>query len=210
MAIIHKLETRDPRDSETFKLLGQNALSDESILEEAFELIDHENKNIRIGAMGIIREVADQKPELVAERLDKIIETLQQKERPTRWIATDILACCAHLQPKKAEQALPRIIKHVNIQEGTVLMVQTVRFLGAYGRIDKTKAVSVFPHLEKALEEYPVNAIGFVLESFAEIAPLMDANRTSKLKTIAQSYLDNSTATIQKKARKLHNVLLNK
>lgn len=210
MAIIQILEMRDSRDSTTFKSLGQKALRDESILAEAFDLIDHEEKNIRIGAMGIIREVAGQKPELVAERLDKIIDTLQQKEKPTRWIATDILACCAHLQPKKAEQAFPRIVKHVNIQEGTVLMVQTVRFLGAYGKIDPTRAEKVFPHLEKALEESPTNAIGFVLESFAEIAPLVDTNRTSKLKTIAQSYLDHATATIQKKARKLHNVLSDK
>ncbi|MFC2029923.1 hypothetical protein ACFLWA_04250, partial [Chloroflexota bacterium] len=70
---------------------------DSAVLEEAVELLDHEDKNVRAGAAKIVEQVALADPSLVAGSLPRLLPALDLPEPQTRWMAIHTLGLCASL-----------------------------------------------------------------------------------------------------------------
>jgi hypothetical protein len=85
------------------KVLAKKALDGQiSILLECVDLASYKpsapnQKHIRSGAAKVIEIVAENRPELVAPYLEKLLPALSVKEPQTRWMIIRTMGFCAHL-----------------------------------------------------------------------------------------------------------------
>ncbi len=91
------------------------------ILNKAIKLIHNELKNVRSGTAKIIEKVAEEKPELVAKHLNKLIEALNFEEPQTKWMMIHVFGLCAKLQPQFAQDIFATATNYLSPGYGTVL-----------------------------------------------------------------------------------------
>lgn len=185
------------------KSLAKEALlGDAAILEEAAELLAHEDRNVRAGAAKIVEQVAVADPSLVLGHLPQLLPALDLPEPQTRWMAIHTLGVCASIDTETAVRALPKAEATIQSDSGACLWGATVVYLGYLGATSEANARAVFPTLERALRQIPGQAKN-VLESFLRILDQADSEIQTAIMEHAASYADHDKPGVRRLARRI-------
>jgi len=109
-------------------------------------------KHIRSGAATVVKIVAENRPDLVAPYLEKLLPALSVKEPQTRWAIIRTMGFCAHLNKTIAEKAVAYAEKYIDEKEGLCIASSADLFLSDLGVISEKDAHRVFPILELSME----------------------------------------------------------
>lgn len=103
-------------------------------------------------AAKVVEIVAEEKPELVAPRLEKLLPALSAPEPQTRWMVVRTMGFCAGLNQPVAKKAVPYAEGYLDAKEGLVIASSADLFLGDFGALSKGNARLVFPILKRSIE----------------------------------------------------------
>lgn len=191
------------------KELGAKVLSgDLSILEQAikyvvFDLKDDKSKGIRAGAAKIIEVVAEKKPELIANELDKLKPALNAPEPQTRWMLMYVFGFCAKLNPKDSISVMDYAKRYLTENAGVCLSGAVYQYLGRIGETSEKTAMSVLPILDDSLKTASENEIDWILEGFISIINVLNPALLTIVKRNAEIYLDSRKKSTQDRAKKI-------
>jgi hypothetical protein len=191
------------------KELGAKVLNgDMTILEQAikyvvFDLNDDKSKGIRAGAAKIIEIVAEKKPELIANDLDKLKPALNAPEPQTRWMLMYVFGFCAKLNPKDSISVVDYAKKYLTENAGVCLSGAVHQYLGRIGATSEKTAMTVLPILDDSLKTASENEIDWILEGFISIVNVLKPDSLMIVKRNAEIYLDSRKKSTQDRAKKI-------
>lgn len=208
MTILPQLkENKGTISSALGKSLARQVLAGQTpILEEAVELLAHDDKNVRAGAAKIVEQVAMVDPGLVVDFCPQLLPALEVPEPQTRWMIIHALGYCASLDTPTALQALPQAQAFIEADSGACLWGATLVYLGHLGATLPANTRRVFPLLEQALRDIPKQAKQ-VLESFWGMLGQADDEIRTQIARHAESYAQSENATLKRLARKIQKEL---
>jgi len=132
------------------KLAGEVLSGDGGILAECFSLVLHDDKNVRSTCAKIIEVIAEKRPELVAGRLDRLIDVFSFPEPQTRWMILHAFGLCAKLNPVAAKSVFHLMDDYVSAESGACLLGRAIDYLGFVGGLSGRDAEKAVPYLEAA------------------------------------------------------------
>lgn len=191
------------------KELAQQVLNgDQLILQEAvtyasYDFKNPKSKNIRAGAAKILEKVAEQKPELVADHLDRLKPALTVGEPQTRWMIMQVFGYCAALNPKDAVSVLCYAQKYLSEDAGVCLSGAAHQYLGRIGATSKVTAKTVLPILDDALKTASENEVDWILEAFMSILDKLDEDAKQVVRHDSESQLNAKKKSTQNRAMKI-------
>jgi len=192
------------------KELAQTVLQENrfDILKECIDLASYEisspaSKHIRAGAAKVVEIVAEEKPELVAPHLEKLLPALSAKEPQTRWMVIRLMGFCARLNKSVAQEAITYAEQYINAKEGLIIASSADLFLGDLGAISKEDAQKIFPILEKSMESVIQNEQDWLLEASFKVYRNLDQAAQAKVLRFAEGWQDSSRKSTQHRARKI-------
>jgi hypothetical protein len=208
MSILPQLEKNKGTISSALgKALAKDVLARETaILEEAVNLLAHENKQVRAGAAKIVEQVALGDPSLVVEFLPRLLPALDAPEPQTRWMAIHTLGLCAALDASTALKALPKAEAFVEAESGACLWGATIVYLGYVGATSAENAQAAFPILEQALRRVSKQTRQ-VLQSFSRLLDYADEETRTAIGRHAETYVQSENNGIRTMARKIEKKL---
>jgi hypothetical protein len=191
------------------KELAEKVLNGEkSILGQAIELVSYDldnqkSKGIRAGAAKILEKVAEKKPDLIANQLDKLKPALTVKEPQTRWMLMQVFGYCAKLNPKDSTSIIDYAKQYLTENAGVCLSGAVHLYLGRIGSTSNKTADKVLPILDDALKTASENEIDWILEGFLNIVDKVDSDSKQLIKRNAELQLDANKKSTQERARKI-------
>jgi hypothetical protein len=192
------------------KTLAQKVLTGDQtdILLECIEFASYDasnlsSKHIRSGAAKVVELVAEQKPELVAPYLEKLIPALAVKEPQTRWMTIRTMGYCAHLNKPIALIAIGYAEKYLENKEGLVIASSADLFLGDLGAISKNEAHLVFPILQLSMENGITNEQDWLLEACYKLFQQLEPAEQETVLMFAERWQYSSRKSTQQRARKI-------
>ena len=192
------------------KALAQKVLKEGRtyILYECINLASYEltiltSKHIRAGAAKVIEIVAENRPELVAPHLGKLLSALTAPEPQTRWMIIRVMGFCAHLNKAVAQAALAYAEQYIEAKEGLILASSADLFLGDFGALSKEAAQKVFPILEQSMERVYTNEQDWLLEAIFKVFVNLGRAEQEKVLKFAERWQNSSRKSTRQRARKI-------
>jgi len=189
-----------PDDLET--LTHQVITGDQVLLQEAVDLLGHDEKNMRTYAAQIIDQVALTYPQRVAPFLPALLPALNVPETQTRRMVLHTLGVCAPFETAVSLTALPKAQQIIRAQSGVTLWNATIIYLGYVGAVSAESARQVLPTLEQALRELP-NLTKAILESYANLLDVADQMTLVRIAQDAGRYVQSSESGVRAIANKI-------
>jgi hypothetical protein len=191
------------------KILAKKVLDGQiGILMECIDFASYESstsaqKHIRSGAAKVVEIVAENRPDLVAPYLEKLLPALSVKEPQTRWAIIRTMGFCAHLNKTMAEKAIIYAEKYIAEKEGLCIASSADLFLGDLGAISEKDAHRVFPILEQSIENVIENEQDWLLEAFDKLfSNLAKAEQETAIR-FAERWQYSSRKSTQQRAKKI-------
>ncbi len=187
------------------RVLSENQIN---ILSECIDLACYEatapaSKHIRAGAAKVVEIVAEERPELVAPHLQRLLPALSVKEPQTRWMIIRSMGFCAHLNQAAAQKAIAHAERYIAAKEGLCIASSADLFLGDYGALSRQDALDVFPLLERSMGTVITNEQDWLLEALYKMfANLSDAGQQRAIE-FAKRWQDSSRKSTQRRAKKI-------
>jgi len=181
---------------------------DKTLLEQAIDLVtyDLENQNakgIRAGAAKILEKVAEKRPDLLANQLDKLEPALTVKEPQTRWMLMQVFGYCAKLNPGSSKSVLPHATRYLTENAGVCLSGAVYLYLGRIGSTSAETANTVLPILDDALKTASENEIDWILEGFLNILDNVDPGSKQLITRSAEIQTDAKKKSTRNRAMKI-------
>jgi len=210
MSILSQLQNNKGTISSTLgKMLAIEVLSgDSAILNEAIDLTtfkaaDKKEKNVRAGAAKIVQVVAENRPELVAPYLEKLLPALLVAEPQTRWMIIRTMGFCAHLNKKVALKSIEYAQKYLDNKEGICLSSSAELCLGDIGALSPKDAAAVFPILENASRNAEINEVDWILEAYLKMSKNLGEAERNKVIHFANSNRNDPKKSTHSRVKKL-------
>ena len=211
MSVFERLsENRGTMSSALGKALAQEVLRDDriDILSECVDLACYDagspaSRNIRAGAAKVVEIVAEERPELVAPDLGKLLPALAVEEPQTRWMVIRVMGFCAPLNTPVARAAIAYAEQYLADKKGLVLASSADLFLGDLGAVSRDDAHSVFPILEKSMVNPLPNEPDWVLEALAKVFPNLDQADRAGAVELAKPWRRAPRKATQHRAQKI-------
>jgi hypothetical protein len=191
------------------KILAQKVLDGQiTILLECIDLSSYEShapaqKHVRSGAAKVVEIVAENRPDLVAPHLEKLMPALAVKEPQTRWMIIRTMGFCARLNEPIAQRAITFAKKYVGRKEGLCIASSADLFLGDFGAISRKDARKVFPILEHSMENSISNEQDWLLEALFKAFPNLSKSDQEKALKFAERWQYSSRKSTQQRAKKI-------
>jgi len=209
MSVFEQLsENKGTVSSALGKVLAQQVLQESraGILLECVDLACYEAsspacKHIRSGAAKVVEIVAQERPELVAPYLGKLFPALAVKEPQTRWMIIRVMGFCASLNKPRAHEAIACAAKYIDDKEGLCIASSADLFLGDLGATSKEDAHTVFPVLERSMENPLANEQDWLLEALFKVFPNLGHAEQDRVLKFAERWRHSSRKTTQQRAR---------
>lgn len=157
---------------------------------------------MRAGAVKIIEQVAEKKPELVANYLKDLLPALDTPEPQTRWMIIYTFGFCAKLNPSISIKALEKAKEFLNTNSGSCLWDRSILYLGYLGAVSDEYAKKVFPILENTFTGTP-SQTKTTLECFERMLPQLNEKMKKSLLMYAEKYSNSSKARVSAKIKKI-------
>jgi hypothetical protein len=191
------------------KVLAKKVLDGQtSSLLECINLASYEpsalnQKHIRSGAAKVVEIVAENRPDLVAPYLEKLLPALSVKEPQTRWATIRTMGFCAHLNKPMAEKAIAYAEKYINEKEGLIIASSADLFLGDLGAISEKDAHKVFPVLKQSMENVFENEQDWLLEALYKVFPNLKKVEQKTVMKFAEHWQYSSRKSTQQRATRI-------
>ena len=191
------------------KVLAKKVLDGQtSILLECIDFASYEpsasnQKHIRSGAAKVVEIVAENRPDLVAPYLEKLLPALSVKEPQTRWATIRTMGFCAHLNKPMAEKAIAYAEKYINEKEGLIIASSADLFLGDLGAISEKDAHKVFPVLKQSMENVFENEQDWLLEALYKVFPNLKKVEQKTVMKFAEHWQYSSRKSTQQRATRI-------
>lgn len=192
------------------KELAQQVLAEGrvEILAECIALASYQastpaSRHIRAGAAKVVEIVAEERPEMVAPHMEKLLPALAVPEPQTRWMIIRVMGFCARLNPVAARAAVGYAEKYIENKEGLCIASSADLFLGDLGAVSKEDAQQVFPLLAQSLENPLTNEPDWLLEALIKIFPQLAADEREIALNFARHWQYSPRKSTQQRARKL-------
>jgi hypothetical protein len=178
------------------------------ILLECIDLVTYESsaagsRHIRAGAAKVIEVVAEEKPELVAPHLGRLLPALSVQEPQTRWAIIRVMGFCAHLNRPVAQKAIAFAEKYLSSKEGLVIASSADLFLGDFGSLSRKDAAAIFPILERSMKNVVTNEQDWLLESLLKVFPNLGKAAQDQAIKFAKRWQSASRKSTQQRAHKI-------
>jgi len=151
--------------------------------------------------------VAEKKPELVADHLEKLAPALKAPEPQTKWMTIRTFGLCAHLNPEMARRGIKYAKNYLKEKQGLCLSGSAELYLGDIGALSEADASKVFPILEFATKDAEINEVDWILEAFMKIVKNLDGKEKKKIEAYAVKQKNAPKKSTQKRVSKLLKVL---
>jgi hypothetical protein len=184
-------------------LNGDNSILQEAIKYVSYDLENEKSKSIRAGAAKIIEKVAEKRPELLANDLEKLKPALTAPEPQTRWMLMQTFGFCAKLNPKESISVLNHAKQYLTENAGVCLSGAVHLYLGRIGATSSKTANEVLMILDDSLKTASENEVDWILEGFISILDNVDSESKIIIKNNAELYLDSKKKSTQKRAQKI-------
>lgn len=184
-------------------LKGDLSILNEAIVYVNYELDNINSKSIRAGAAKILEIVAEKKPDLVANHLDKLRPALNVPEPQTRWMLMQVFGYCAKINPDSAISIMDYADKYLKENAGVCLSGAVHLYLGRVGAVSDKIAKKVLPILDDSLKTATENEIDWILEGFMKIIDKVDSDSRQIIESNAKNYLDSKKKSTQDRAKKI-------
>jgi hypothetical protein len=191
------------------KTLAKKVLDGQTdILLECIDLTSYQSsspaqKHVRAGAAKVVEVVAEQRPDLVAPHLAKLIPALSVNEPQTRWMIIRTMGFCAVLNQSAAEKAIVHAENYLAAKEGLVIASSADLFLGDFGAISKEAADRIFPLLEHSAETSIANEQDWLLEAFYKVFPNLEKDKKEAVVKFAEHWQYSPRKSTQQRARRI-------
>lgn len=169
----------------------------------SYQLTQTTSKHIRAGAAKVVEIVAENRPELVAPYLRKLLPALSAPEPQTRWMIIRVMGFCAHLSKSVAQEAIAYAEQYIDAKEGLVIASSADLFLGDFGALYMEDAQKVFPILEQSMETVITNEQDWLLEALIKLFLNLGKADQEKVLKFAEPWHNSSRKSTQQRARKL-------
>jgi len=184
-------------------LNGDLTILQEAVKYVSFDLNNAKSKTIRAGAAKIIEKVAEKKPELVAQDLDKLKPALYSPEPQTRWMLMQTFGYCAKLNPNTSISVLGFAKEYLAEDAGLCLSGSVHLYLGRIGATSKETAMKVLPILDDSLKTASENGVDWILEGFFNIIDNIDDDSKELVRRNAELYANARKKSTQKRVQKI-------
>jgi hypothetical protein len=178
-------------------------LLSECIALSTYEVMDPRSKQIRAGAAKVVEIVAEERPELVAPRLDELLPGLSAPEPQTRWMLIRTMGFCAHLNEPVAHKALAHAESYIDNKEGLVIASSADLFLGDLGALSKKNAKLAYPILKHSMETVMKNEQDWLLEALTKVYPNLRQEAQDAVLRFAEQWQSADRKKTQQRARRL-------
>ncbi len=191
------------------KSLAQNILNGQiSTLLECLDLVSYQTtvpsqKHVRSGAARVVEIVALNRPDLVAPHLQKLMPALSAEEPRTRWMILRVMGFCAHLNKPVAQSAIVYAQNYIDHKEGLSLASSTDLFLGDFGAISEKDAQTVFPLLERSMENLVANEQDWLLEALFRVFHNLSQPEQEKCLEFAERWQSSPRKSTQQRVKKI-------
>lgn len=198
-----------PFSSALSKALAQNILNGQtSLLLDCIDLVcigitAPAQQQVRTGASRVIEIVALNRPDLVAPYLHKLIPALSAHEYPTSSMIIRTMGFCAHLNKLVARDAISYVEKFIFHKEGLTLASSTDLFLGDFGAISRQDAQTVFPLLERSMQNLIINEQDALLDALFRIFPNLAARERDLCFAFAERWQDTPRKGTRRRVKRL-------
>ena len=182
---------------------GQSDILTKCIDLSSYEKDDVGAKNIRAGAAKVVEIVAENRPEMVAPRLEDLLPALSVQEPQTRWMIIRTMGFCAHLNKPIAEKAITYAKKYIEEKEGLIIASSADLFLGDYGALSKEDAEIVFPILEYSMERAVKNEADWLLEAFYKLYANLGEREKNIVLKFAEDWQYSARKSTKKRAKRI-------
>jgi hypothetical protein len=181
---------------------------DSSILHDAIKYVSYDiesinAKGIRAGAAKILEKVAEKKPELIAESLEKLKPALTVKEPQTRWMLMQVFGYCAKINPKESTSIIDYAKQYLSENAGVCLSGSVHLYLGRVGATSSKTANEVITILDDSLKTASENEVDWILEGFLNIIDNVDSDSKELIKRNAELYLKAKKKSTQERVKKI-------
>ncbi len=184
-------------------LAGEAEILDEVIELSVYELKNPAEKHIRAGAAKAVEIVAEERPELLAPRLESLLPALSAPEPQTRWMVLRTFGFCAAVVPKVAEKAIPFAKSEIERKEGLIVASSADLFLGDLGAVSREYATTIFPILEESAKTAIKNEPDWILEAFLALSANLNEKQAAFVRHFASSHADTQRKSTNARAKKL-------
>lgn len=192
------------------KALAQEVLQEDrlEVLSECiplttYEVSDPDFKQVRAGAAKVVQIVAEERPELVAPRLEELLPGLSAPEPQTRWMIIRTMGSCADLNEPVVQMAVPYAESYIDNKEGLVLASSADLFLGDFAAFSKENAQLAFPILKRSMDTVMTNEQDWLLEALIKAYPNLDPAVQETILEFADQWQSSDRKSTQKRARRL-------
>jgi hypothetical protein len=169
----------------------------------AYELSEPSFKHIRAGAAKVVEIVAEERPELVAPRLQELLPALSVPEPQTRWMIMRTMGFCAHLNESVAKKAVTYAESFIDTKEGLVIASSADLFLGDLGALSQENARVTFPVLERSMGTLLKNEQDWLLEALVKLYPNLDQAAKETVLDFAEEWQRSGRKSTQRRAQKI-------
>jgi len=137
------------------KIAEEVLKGNEKLIEEAANLLNDNNKNIRASAAAILQIVGENKVELIVQHTNSILKALDSPEPQTRWSCLYTLGLCAKHDTKTALLGYEFANKFLFEDTGICLWGRSIDYLGLIGSASPEYGDKAVKVLSVVLDQVP-------------------------------------------------------
>jgi hypothetical protein len=195
--------------SKISKALAQNVLNGQTdILLDCIDLVSYDieapaRQHVRSGTAKVIEIVALNRPDLVAPYLQKLFPALSAKELQTRSMVIRTMGFCAYLNKPVARDAIVYAERYIIQKEGLTLASSTDLFLGDFGALSIEDAQTVFPLLERSMQNLIPNEQDQLLEALFRLLRNLGSPERKRCFEFAERWQGSARKSTQQMMRKI-------
>ncbi|MBU0528871.1 hypothetical protein KKF86_03835 [bacterium] len=111
--IVQEILVSDKKHKEKVTLITEKVGSDKKLVAQLFELLKNGSDVEKGTAAEVMKFVSKEKPELVIQYIDVLIEYIDYKAPRVKWGCPESIGNIAKKYPEKVEKAIPNLFKNL-------------------------------------------------------------------------------------------------
>lgn len=134
--------------------LAETAVQDKKVLNELIENLAGSSRRSRQQSASALALVAKQKPELLIDHMDAIIDALNRPEAQTRWEVLEILCALIVHDSRACDKAISGAEMALFDEDSGLVRLAAMRFICTLGATTENRSEKVWPLIDEAIQCY--------------------------------------------------------
>ena len=190
------------RTQEPNERAAKRCLARPELLEEIAAGLEGKDARLAGDCAEVMTKVAQERPELVAPFVERLVPRLWHKNGRVRWETAHAIGLTAARVPETIEKELPRLTRLIREDESVIVRDYLVDAVAAWGATSSKAARAAFPILHDAAGAFAGKHAARILGALAPIAraaPVL----AGESRSLAQGFAEHSRPGVRKAAKAL-------